>query len=244
MYNPQQHEETRLDVLHALMRAYPLGTWVMLGEGELLANHIPFALDPTRGEFGTLVGHVARANPIWKTARQSIPSTIIFQGHRRIFRRRGIRANTNTAKRFPRGITPWCMYKASRYSSMIATGCISSLANLLTSMKLHKNYLGKSTMRLAISPKNYCAKLSVWKFRFFASSENGKPIKIDQRATSSALSQDCWGKAISSRAQWPRWCSNTRGLNNDSIVVEATALASEPHENSLLTYHLWHVYHL
>lgn len=80
MYSPQQHEETRLDVLHALMRAYPLGTWVMLGEGELLANHIPFALDPTRGEFGTLVGHVARANPIWKTARQSIPGTIIFQG--------------------------------------------------------------------------------------------------------------------------------------------------------------------
>lgn len=80
MYSPQQHEETRLDVLHALIRKYPLGAWVMLGDGELLANHIPFLLDPTRGEFGTLVGHVARANPVWKTGAQPIPSTIIFQG--------------------------------------------------------------------------------------------------------------------------------------------------------------------
>jgi transcriptional regulator len=80
MHNPPLHEETRLDILHALIRTYPLGAWVMLGDGELLANHIPFLLDPTRGEFGTLVGHVARANPVWKTSAQPIPSTIIFQG--------------------------------------------------------------------------------------------------------------------------------------------------------------------
>ncbi len=80
MYNPKQNEETRLDVLHALIEAHPLGTWVALGDGALQANHIPFEIDASRGEFGTLVGHVARANPIWKELKSGVPSLIIFQG--------------------------------------------------------------------------------------------------------------------------------------------------------------------
>lgn len=55
MYSPVQHQETRLDVLHALIRAHPLGVWVVAGEGELVANHIPFMIDSSRGPFGTLV---------------------------------------------------------------------------------------------------------------------------------------------------------------------------------------------
>ena len=46
----------------ALIRAHPLGTWVTQGDGELIANHVPFLLDGSRGEHGTLVAHVARAN--------------------------------------------------------------------------------------------------------------------------------------------------------------------------------------
>lgn len=80
MYTPRQNEETRIDVMHALIRAHPLGVWVSMGDGELIANHIPFDIDPARGEFGTLVGHVARANPIWRQPPSAVPSIVTFQG--------------------------------------------------------------------------------------------------------------------------------------------------------------------
>ena len=80
MYTPKQNEEARVDVMHALIRAHSLGVWVMMGDGELIANHIPFDIDPTRGEFGTLVGHVARANPIWRMPHSAVPGIVTFQG--------------------------------------------------------------------------------------------------------------------------------------------------------------------
>ncbi len=80
MYLPKINEETRLDVLHDLIRAHPLGTWVSAEETELNVNHIPFVLDGSRGEFGTLLGHVARANPIWKASPSARASVIVFRG--------------------------------------------------------------------------------------------------------------------------------------------------------------------
>ncbi|MCP5200392.1 MAG: FMN-binding negative transcriptional regulator [Gammaproteobacteria bacterium] len=80
MYLPKHHEEDRIEVLHKLIRSNPLGTWVAVGDGELIANHIPFLVDPCRGEFGTLIGHVARANPVWKATQSPIASVISFQG--------------------------------------------------------------------------------------------------------------------------------------------------------------------
>ena len=80
MYLPKIHEETRLDVLHELIRAHSLGTWVSAEETGLNVNHIPFVIDRSRGEFGTLVGHVARANPVWKAPATGLPSVIIFRG--------------------------------------------------------------------------------------------------------------------------------------------------------------------
>src|SRR5262245_7642871 len=77
MYMPAHFEETRPEVLHALLREHPLATWVVQGGGELLVNHIPFLLDADRGPHGTLVGHVARANPVWKSLG---PSVAVFQG--------------------------------------------------------------------------------------------------------------------------------------------------------------------
>jgi len=80
MYMPKHFEEHDIGVLHALIRSHPLGTWVTQAGGELLANHIPFLVDPARGEHGTLVGHVARANPVWKSFSKDVPSLIVFQG--------------------------------------------------------------------------------------------------------------------------------------------------------------------
>ena len=67
MYVPSPFQETRLPVLHAAIRAAGLSTLVTDGPEGLEANHLPLLLDE-RGALGTLVGHVARANPLWHRA--------------------------------------------------------------------------------------------------------------------------------------------------------------------------------
>lgn len=80
MYMPAHFEETDEAVLRALVAAHPLGAWVTLQRGRLAVDHVPFLLDPARGEHGTLVGHVARANPVWREFSADVESVIVFQG--------------------------------------------------------------------------------------------------------------------------------------------------------------------
>lgn len=80
MYIPKPHEETDILVLHQLIKAHPFGMLITLMDGELVANHIPFVLDVERGEYGTLLGHVARANPVWQSFSSTENALVIFQG--------------------------------------------------------------------------------------------------------------------------------------------------------------------
>jgi transcriptional regulator len=80
MYIPAHYQESSVSVLHALITAHPLGTWVTPGDEGLIVNHLPFLIDESRGDFGTLVGHVARPNPVWKQFSRSVPSVVVFQG--------------------------------------------------------------------------------------------------------------------------------------------------------------------
>lgn len=80
MYVPPHFEETRLDVLHGLIRAHPFGTLVTLAANGLEANHIPFEIRGGPGPFGTLRGHVARANPVWRDGARGVEALVIFQG--------------------------------------------------------------------------------------------------------------------------------------------------------------------
>lgn len=80
MYIPMHFEETRLEVLHGLMRRYPLAALVTPGANGIQANHIPFMLDPEPAPFGTLRGHVARANPVWRETDRKLETLVIFQG--------------------------------------------------------------------------------------------------------------------------------------------------------------------
>jgi transcriptional regulator len=80
MYLPGHFEETRIDILHQLIRGRPLATIVTLGSAELNANHIPFELSAEPAPLGTLRGHVARANPLWRDFSKNIDALIIFHG--------------------------------------------------------------------------------------------------------------------------------------------------------------------
>jgi len=80
MYTPSHFEETRVAVLHQLIREHALATFVTLGPEGLNANHIPFEIDPEPAPFGTLRGHVARSNPVWRDFSKDIEALLVFQG--------------------------------------------------------------------------------------------------------------------------------------------------------------------
>jgi len=80
MYVPAHFEETRGEVLAKLMRAHPLATLVTVSADGLAADHIPMAYDPLPAPFGTLRGHVARANPVWRESSGANQALAIFQG--------------------------------------------------------------------------------------------------------------------------------------------------------------------
>jgi transcriptional regulator len=80
MYLPKHFEQNDPAALHALLRAHPFATWVVAAAGDLLVNHVPFLLDAERGAHGTLVGHVARANPVWRAVAAGAASVAIFHG--------------------------------------------------------------------------------------------------------------------------------------------------------------------
>jgi transcriptional regulator len=80
MYVPAAFAEPRLDELHRLIRAHPLGMLVGQTAEGLEASHLPFVLDPERGPSGTLQAHVARANPLWRQLAEGSPVLVVFRG--------------------------------------------------------------------------------------------------------------------------------------------------------------------
>ena len=80
MYLPAHFKEDRTPVLHELIRAHPFATLVTLDATGLIANHLPMEIDAAAGPLGTLRGHVARGNPIWKSPRLDVEALAVFQG--------------------------------------------------------------------------------------------------------------------------------------------------------------------
>jgi transcriptional regulator len=80
MYLPSYFREDRLDVLHEFIERHPLGVLVASTNGELTADHLPMLLARTEGAKGTLHGHVARANPLWKSLAAGSDVLVIFGG--------------------------------------------------------------------------------------------------------------------------------------------------------------------
>jgi transcriptional regulator len=80
MYQPPHFREDRLEVQHALIGAHPLGLLVTSGRTELLANPIPFVLDPEASPLGTLKAHLSRANAQWRDFDPDREALVVFQG--------------------------------------------------------------------------------------------------------------------------------------------------------------------
>ena len=80
MYIPKQFEETNVEVMHQLIRDYPLATVVTHASAGLAANHIPLHLSEAPAPYGVLRGHMARANPLLGEIGQGVEALAIFHG--------------------------------------------------------------------------------------------------------------------------------------------------------------------
>ena len=81
MYIPSSNAEHRPEVMLDYMEAHPLATLVTSSSEGLIATHLPLLVDRTRGVNGTLAGHIARANPQQRQAREGDEALVIFSGH-------------------------------------------------------------------------------------------------------------------------------------------------------------------
>ena len=79
MYLPEHFLPAEAGEIRALIAEHPLGALVVRGPHGLDANHVPFELLPDEGPQGTLIAHVARANPVWREVRDGDEALVIFR---------------------------------------------------------------------------------------------------------------------------------------------------------------------
>jgi transcriptional regulator len=80
MYIPSAFQETRVQVMHDLIRSHPLGWLVTAGPGGLSASPVPFLVYPEEGPNGTLRAHLARNNAHWRDLQAATECMALFQG--------------------------------------------------------------------------------------------------------------------------------------------------------------------
>jgi transcriptional regulator len=68
MYLPASFEQRDLNLVHEAIERHSFATLVSEHDGQPLASHLPLLLDRHAGPRGTLIGHLARANPQWRQA--------------------------------------------------------------------------------------------------------------------------------------------------------------------------------
>jgi transcriptional regulator len=80
MYLPPAFRLDRLADQHEVMRRHSFATLITRSGEGVVADHIPFMIEPSRGEKGVLRAHVARANPLWRTHPRETEALVIFAG--------------------------------------------------------------------------------------------------------------------------------------------------------------------
>ena len=80
MYLPPHFKEERLAILQEAIRNSRLASLVTMTAAGMVASHVPLLYDPEPAPYGTLRGHVARANMQWRDSQSEIEALAIFTG--------------------------------------------------------------------------------------------------------------------------------------------------------------------
>lgn len=80
LYTPPAFKLDGLAALHDHIEATGLAMIVTVGDGGPILSHAPLLLDRNAGPFGTLLGHLARANAQTTQSRLDLEAVAVFQG--------------------------------------------------------------------------------------------------------------------------------------------------------------------
>lgn len=155
MYIPKHFDEPRLDVLHALMRERPLVTLVTLGTGGLNANHVPLHLSDAPAPFGTLRGHVARANAVWNDLVAGVEALAIFHGPEAYITPSWYPTKAETGKAVP----TWNYAVAHAYGTLRVIDDPAWLRAHLDALTAHNEARFPAPWRVSDAPRDYTEKL-------------------------------------------------------------------------------------
>ncbi|MGB7193698.1 MAG: FMN-binding negative transcriptional regulator [Collimonas pratensis] len=155
MYIPKHFDEPRIEVLHELIRARPLSTLVTLSSEGLNANHVPMLLSAEDGPFGTLHGHVARANPVWQDFRKEVEVLAIFHGPEAYITPSWYATKTETGKVVP----TWNYAVAHAYGTLRIIDDASWLPAHLAALTAHNEAAFEAPWQLSDAPQEYTEKL-------------------------------------------------------------------------------------
>lgn len=80
MYLPAAFEDQRSEFVAEFLAANPLAQLVTVTAAGLVANPLPLIHQPAPDAPGALLGHVARANPVWSQSLLDVEVLAIFTG--------------------------------------------------------------------------------------------------------------------------------------------------------------------
>lgn len=155
MYIPTHFSEPRLEILHEHMRARPLATLITLSSGGIEANHIPLHLAPQPLPFGTLRGHVARANPVWSDIVENVEALAIFHGPDVYITPAWYPTKAETGKAVP----TWNYVVAHAYGTLRVVDDPSWMRLHLESLTARHEAVFPEPWRLSDAPQDFADKL-------------------------------------------------------------------------------------
>lgn len=79
MHIPAKFKQDNIEALLALIQQHPFATLVTLSEEGVVANHLPLSLIESAGKL-YLIGHIAKANSLWQSAKAFSEVLVIFHG--------------------------------------------------------------------------------------------------------------------------------------------------------------------
>lgn len=80
MYVPKHFTEDDPETIQNTIKSARFASLISAADDVPYATHLPLHLDTTRGEYGTLLGHVARANEHWRQFDGKKQALAIFTG--------------------------------------------------------------------------------------------------------------------------------------------------------------------
>lgn len=155
MYIPKHFDEPRVDVLHELIRARPLATLVTFSSGGINANHIPLHLSEEPAPFGTLRGHVARSNSIWKDYAEDVEVLAVFHGPDAYITPSWYPTKFENGKAVP----TWNYAVAHAYGALRVIDDVSWLRAHLEALTAHNEAAFPEQWQLSDAPHDFTEKL-------------------------------------------------------------------------------------